>query len=62
MVRAVVGTLAIVGRGKMKPDEILNILEKKDRCAAGTSMPAQPLFLWDIKYPYYNATPSSLLP
>lgn len=62
MVRAVVGTLAIVGRGKMKPDEILNILEKKDRCAAGTSMPAQPLFLWDIKYPYYDATPSSLLP
>lgn len=50
MVRAVVGTLVDVGRGKMPPEEVLRILDRKDRCAAGTSMPAEPLFLWDVKY------------
>lgn len=52
MVRAVVGTLVDVGRGKMPPAAVLDILERRDRCAAGTSMPGEPLFLWDIKYPY----------
>lgn len=52
MVRAVVGTLADVGRGKIPPEAVLDILEQKDRCAAGTSMPAEPLFLWNIEYPY----------
>ncbi|MDE6653039.1 MAG: tRNA pseudouridine(38-40) synthase TruA [Muribaculaceae bacterium] len=52
MVRAVVGTLVEVGRGKLTPDGITRIIEKKDRCSAGTSMPAQALYLWDIRYPY----------
>lgn len=52
MVRAVVGTLVDVGRHKMAPEAILDVLECKDRCAAGTSMPAGPLFLWNIEYPY----------
>lgn len=52
MVRAVVGTLVDVGRHKMAPEAILDVLERKDRCAAGTSMPAGPLFLWNIEYPY----------
>lgn len=52
MVRAVVGTLVDVGRGKSTPEDVRNILLAKDRCAAGTSMPAEPLFLWDVKYPY----------
>lgn len=51
MVRAVVGTLADVGRGKMRPSDILEVLERRDRCAAGTSMPAEALFLWDVEYP-----------
>ncbi len=50
MVRAVVGTLVEVGRGKMVPEGILDILDRKDRCAAGTSMPGEALFLWDVKY------------
>lgn len=54
MVRAVVGTLVDVGRHKMPPQAISTILERKDRCAAGTSMPAHALFLADIKYPYIN--------
>lgn len=52
MVRAVVGTLVDIGRGKMSPEDILDILDSKNRCCAGTSMPGEPLFLWDIKYPY----------
>lgn len=50
MVRAVVGTLVDVGRGKMSLDEFRKVIEKKDRCAAGQSMPGEALFLWDIKY------------
>ncbi len=50
MVRAVVGTLVEVGRGKITPEGVLDILGRKDRCAAGTSMPGEALFLWDIKY------------
>ena len=52
MVRAVVGTLVDVGRGKIDIDRFREIIEKKDRCAAGTSMPAGPLFLHDVTYPY----------
>ncbi len=51
MVRAVVGTLVEVGRGKMKPCDILEVLAKADRCAAGTSMPAGALYLWSVDYP-----------
>ena len=51
MVRAVVGTLVDVGRGKMSPSDILTILDRRDRCAAGTSVPAGALFLWDVTYP-----------
>lgn len=52
MVRAVVGTLVDVGRGKMHPRDILDILDRKDRCAAGTSMLGHALYLWDVVYPY----------
>lgn len=51
MVRAVVGTLVEVGRGKLDKNGFADIIEKKDRCSAGTSMPAEALFLWDISYP-----------
>lgn len=52
MVRAVVGTLVDVGRGKITIDQFRDIIAMKDRCAAGTSMPAQALFLHDVTYPY----------
>lgn len=52
MVRAVVGTLVDVGRGKMTVDEFRDIIKRKDRCAAGESMPGEALFLWDVKYDY----------
>lgn len=52
MVRAIVGTLVEVGNHKITLDEFCRIIEKKDRCAAGTSMPAHALFLWNVTYPY----------
>lgn len=52
MVRAVVGTLVEVGRGKLTIDGFKRIIEAKDRCSAGTSMPPQALFLWNVKYDY----------
>ncbi len=52
MVRAVVGTLVDVGRGKLSLAGFAEIIEAKNRCAAGTSMPPHPLFLWDVRYPY----------
>lgn len=54
MVRAVVGTLVEVGRGKISIEEFKHIIDKKDRCMAGTSMPGHALFLWDVSYPYYR--------
>lgn len=52
MVRAIVGTLVEVGRHRISIDEFCAIIEKKNRCSAGTSMPGNALFLWDIAYPY----------
>ncbi len=54
MVRAVVGTLVDVGRGTLSIEGFQRIIDNKDRCAAGTSMPPQALFLWDVKYPYLS--------
>lgn len=51
MVRAVVGTLVDVGRGKISLKEFEEVIAAHDRCAAGTSMPPHPLFLWDVTYP-----------
>ena len=52
MVRAVVGTLVEVGRGKLSLEGFERVIEARDRCSAGTSMPPQALYLWDIRYPY----------
>lgn len=54
MVRAVTGTLIDVGRGKLSTDDFIKIIEAKDRCSAGTSMPPGPLFLWEVRYPYIH--------
>lgn len=54
MVRAVVGTLSEVGRHKIPPAVVLEVLEARNRCAAGTSVPGEPLFLWNIHYPCYT--------
>jgi len=50
MVRNIVGTLTEVGIGRLKPEKINEILEAKDRTAAGPIAPAQGLCLMWIKY------------
>ncbi|MDH6305082.1 tRNA pseudouridine38-40 synthase [Parabacteroides sp. PF5-5] len=51
MVRAIVGTLIEVGRGKLSIQEFKEVIEAKDRCRAGTSVPGHALFLADVQYP-----------
>lgn len=51
MVRAVVGTLFEVGRGKMMPDEMGTVIAARNRCSAGHSAPAEGLSLVEIIYP-----------
>ena len=52
MVRAVVGTLVDVGTHKISIQRFDEIVDQRDRCQAGTSMPGHALFLWNITYPY----------
>ena len=52
MVRAIVGTLIEVGKGKMTLEGFRQVLEDKDRCSAGMSMPPYALFLEDVSYPF----------
>jgi len=50
MVRAIVGTLVEIGRGKLNAEDIKSIIESKDRSKAGYSVPAQGLFLHGVEY------------
>lgn len=50
MVRSIVGTLIEVGRGKIKPGEISEILKKKDRRFAGPTVPARGLCLDKVMF------------
>ncbi|MFI5162823.1 MAG: tRNA pseudouridine(38-40) synthase TruA [Sphingobacteriales bacterium] len=52
MVRAIVGTLILVGRKEMEPDSIRTIIESKNRSNAGTSVPACGLYLTEVIYAY----------
>ena len=49
-VRNIVGTLMLVGTGKLQSDEVKIILEKKDRTEAGPCAPAEGLYLKAISY------------
>jgi tRNA pseudouridine38-40 synthase len=50
MVRAIVGTLVEVGKGRIRSEEFLTILESRDRKKAGPTAPAHGLFLKEVKY------------
>jgi tRNA pseudouridine38-40 synthase len=50
MVRAIVGTLVEIGRGKIAPDAIHSIISSRNRSEAGMSVPAQGLFLERVEY------------
>lgn len=51
MVRAVVGTLLEVGKGRMEPAGVNTIIKSRDRSEAGVSVPAKGLYLTRITYP-----------
>lgn len=50
MVRAIVGTLLLVGKGKITVQDFQDIIEQKNRCKAGDSAPAHALFLEKVRY------------
>jgi tRNA pseudouridine38-40 synthase len=50
MVRAIIGTLTEVGRHKRSPASIQDILQAKDRRAAGETAPPQGLYLLQVFY------------
>jgi tRNA pseudouridine38-40 synthase len=50
MVRAIVGTLIMVGKKEIEPEAVRNIIESKNRSNAGTSVPACGLFLTKVEY------------
>lgn len=56
MVRAIVGTLLLLGDGKISLVEFEKIIEGKNRSRAGVSVDAHALYLTSIKYPYINST------
>ena len=51
MVRAIVGTLFEVGRKKLSLSDFRHVIEAKNRCMAGASVPAKGLSLVDITHP-----------
>lgn len=51
MVRAIVGTLLLVGRGKMTLEEFRAVIENKARGEAGDSAMGEALFLVGVEYP-----------
>lgn len=51
MVRAIVGTLLEIGLGKLEVAEMHGIIASKHRSNAGTSVPAQALYLTEVVYP-----------
>ena len=50
MVRNIVGTLVQVGLGKRSPQQIIAVLEARDRRRAGPTAPPQGLLLLKVKY------------
>lgn len=50
MVRTIVGTLAMVGRGQRPPEWVAEVLAACDRRAAGENAPAEGLVFWQVRY------------
>lgn len=53
MVRAIVGTLILVGKHKLTIAEFKQIIEAKNRQHVGNNAPATALFLTEINYPQH---------
>jgi tRNA pseudouridine38-40 synthase len=49
-VRNIVGTLLEVGRGKLSPSQVRDILAAQDRRVAPATAPPEGLFLFKVQY------------
>ena len=50
MVRSIVGTMVDMGGGRLHAGEMLSIVHRRDRAAAGQVAPPQGLMLWEVGY------------
>jgi tRNA pseudouridine38-40 synthase len=50
MVRNLVGTFILVGKGTLKPEDVATILEARNRSTAGATAPASGLYLVSVEY------------
>jgi len=50
MVRNLVGTFLLIGKGTLKPQDLIRIIEAKNRSAAGATAPANGLYLVSVEY------------
>ncbi|ASK61625.1 tRNA pseudouridine(38-40) synthase TruA [Virgibacillus phasianinus] len=50
MVRIIVGAMLDVGQGRRRQEDIGRLLTQKDRQLLGETVPAQGLYLWNVKY------------
>ncbi|RZK42790.1 MAG: tRNA pseudouridine(38-40) synthase TruA [Pedobacter sp.] len=55
MVRAIVGTMVLVGKGEISIQDVVDIIESKNRSKAGQSVPACGLYLVKVAYPYVGS-------
>ena len=51
MVRTMAGTLLEVGRGRWEPGRVAEAIARRERSAAGPTLPARGLFLVEVLYP-----------
>jgi tRNA pseudouridine38-40 synthase len=57
MVRSIVGTLLVVGRGEMSVEDFVAVLASRDRSQAGPTAPPHGLCLLEVKYSMDQAVP-----
>ena len=50
MVRNLVGTFILVGKGTLRAEDVTRILEARNRSAAGATAPASGLYLANVEY------------
>jgi tRNA pseudouridine38-40 synthase len=54
MVRAIMGTMVLVGKGDIEIAEVAQIIESKNRSKAGQSVPGCGLYLVSVEYPFIS--------
>ena len=50
MVRNLVGTFILVGRGTLQTEDVTRIIDARSRSAAGATAPASGLYLVEVEY------------